>query len=784
MGDEALTTRSWWRLTRAARWVLGSIIGAGLVVVGLQLPQVTSDSLQGVALFFIAMALATGSITLSLPHTRTSFSLDTVFVLALLLSGHLQIAVVVAGASMAIGELRSGEGARRPWHTVPTNFAIGALSAQASVLALSLQPAGGPGIGLASAALLVALGSYVTNVALVALVVAVTRGAPVLQVLRGLATTYPAFIGAGSLAALLSLAVEVAPLLALLATPLLVVLYVSVHAWREKVLADERHERDIELMYLPTVAAIASAIEARNAADGGHHKRVQSLSLALAEEMKIEDAAVLRAVRFGALMHDLGRLALPDSLLLKTGPLNPVERRQLEMHPVLGAELIRHIPFDAPVAETIRYHHEQWDGGGYPEGLVGEAIPLPARLVAVAEAVDTMMSKTHYSRAMSAAEMLADVASHSGTRYDPAVAAALPAAIERSAIRWIEVGAETSAAFSAIAEGAVSQGLELRLSDALRAARNATEVLEALSSVTPSVLPVDGWALVQDSGVRDSEALACGDDMDALLSAARNDPALFDGAHLRADLDEVQALAPCEKRRALALKLTAGKSWRGAVIFRLKSGASGELLARALARAIARPTADTLARIWRAEQGERQASTDLLTGLGNGLAFERAIAAIHAHDSEARVALLALDLDGFKGINDHFGHHVGDLALERVGQRLTEVDSIGLTRSFRKGGDEFVILVDDAEAAIADRLAATIRQRLECIELQVTADEFLFLRTSVGTCCGTPDASGSVDHLLQRADAKMYEDKQARPDRLPRGARPETHRHDPTAATG
>lgn len=768
------SAQTWSDLSWLARVGLLLVIALGVGVAAVDAMALASSPGDGVMLLLILLALATGSVTVGLPRTRTSFSLDTVFVLALLLRGSVDAAVVVSGLSMAVGELRSGDG-QRPWHTVPFNFAVGVLAAAVAGLAVAGRTVPETGVDLVGATVSVAFGYYAVNASLVALAITLTRGPPPLALLRALAMTFPAFLGAGSMAALLHLAARTAPVAVLLITPLVVVLYASVHAWRQRVLADERHERDIELLYLPTVAAIASAIEARNAADGGHHGRVQALSLALAEEMGLDDERALRAVRFGALMHDLGRIALPDALLLKRGPITAAERRKLEMHPVLGAELIRHIPFDAPVADTIRYHHERWDGAGYPEGLAGEDIPISARLVAVAEAADSMLSLTPWSQPMSLDAMLEEVAAGAGTRYQPEVAAALPAAVAR--LGWSGGGREVAAnqAVDTIAEGAVTQALELKLARALSEARTTADVLQAVNTAASGLMPIDGWALLQGDEQAHTDATCLEPEMDALVAAARLDPALYDGAELRrAEFDDVQVVADRAGRRAIALPLSGADGWRGALLMRLVRGSSAEMLVRALSPALALPLADALARIWRAERSEKQATTDALTGLGNAMAFEQAAATL-TRANEARMALLMLDLDGFKGINDHFGHHIGDVALVQVGRALREVDAIGLTRSFRKGGDEFVVLIEGADLEMAERAATTIRKRIEDIEIEVADGEFLFLRISVGLVSGRT-AGQSVEALLQQADEAMYADKQGRKDRLPRGARPITHR--------
>jgi len=752
------------------------VIVAGLCVTFLRLTGLESATLSSSALLFVILAVATGSVTVRLPLVRASISLDTVFVLGLVLVGAHAAAVIVSGATMAIGELRSGE-RDRPWHTLPFNFATGALSAQAATLGMTAGAALLPqAAGLAEVAG-AASGYWAANVLLVALAISSTRDIGIGAPLRALAWTFPAFLGAGSLAAMVGLTLGHAPLLGLLATPLVVVLYATVHAHRSRLEDARQHAREVEVMYLPTVTAIVAAIEARSSADGGHHARVQALSLALAEEIGIEDTKVLRATCFGSLLHDVGRIALPDSLLLKEGALTAAERRQLELHPVYGAELIRHIPFSAPVAETIRHHHERWDGRGYPEGLAGGDIPVSARLTAVAEVFDSV-AHARYGRApLALSEAVAVVERGGGTEFDPQVTGALRPALARLGWTVADVALRPPAALGAITDGAVAQALELRLSKAVRAASEFDEVLAAASTAVEGLLPVDGWALLP--GEEGGEPAAVGEAMDAIVEAAAEvAPEILASAGGTPRPELLRAGLPLEEsggggRQAVLLPLRSVDGWSGLLAMRLAAdGGPGELLTAALARALARPLADALARIWQVKRTAVEAARDPLTGLGGRLALDTDCARLR-EQSEGETAVLLLDLDGFKGLNDHFGHQIGDEALRRTGEALRGVDAEAGSRSYRSGGDEFVVLGERPEDGEA--VAARVRAAVEAVRVEVGDDEVVALRTSVGLARGTA-APGGLEAVFEAADRAMYEDKRTRPGRLPRGARPRTLR--------
>jgi len=755
--------RTWASLSWPSRLALVAVMVAGAGALVWHGVALRSSVLDGTALVFILLALAAGSLTVRLPFVRASFSLDTVFVFAMLLTGNPHVAVVSGGAAMALGELRSGD-ARRPWHVVPFNFASGALSAAAAHGMIGLVGQF-TDASMASDAAALTFGYYAANVLLVSLAVATTRGLPLGKVVGKLAWTFPAFFGATSIAALVVAAMALAPVAGVLVVPLLVALYAGVVAHRERAESEVRHEQEVEQLYLPTVAAISSAIEARESADGGHHTRVQALALALAEELKITDGATLKAVRFGALLHDVGRIALPDALLLKADGLSPAERAQLELHSVIGAELVRHIPFDAPVADTIRHHHERWDGQGYPDGLAGAAIPLAARLTGVAEAFDSMTSASRYARARTVEAASAEVVRCAGTHFDPEVAAALPGALARLA-RTASHEPATDAtdrhalAIDVIAEGALAHGLELRLSRALQDATTLNDALVQLRAAIATVLPVQCATLVELANPP--------------RTIARTDeaPPAFCLAAEQQTLVAPQPLDGPAMDPAAAVLLPVGLHGIDvSLALCLDEGAHLSLLSGPVTRALIRPLADAITRIRKLEASERRASTDALTGIANRLAYEDARALLATELTP--VGVLLLDLDGFKGVNDHFGHAIGDDALRVVGRCLQAFDGVGGVRSFRNGGDEFVILLQPATQLQLDALAQQVVDAIEAVRLPLNDDELLPLRTSVGGSVGVPAERG-FETMLEEADVAMYAFKQARPGRLPRGARPVT----------
>jgi putative nucleotidyltransferase with HDIG domain len=168
------------------------------------------------------------------------------------------------------------------------------------------------------------------------------------------------------------------------------------------------------------VRALSNAVEARDAYTSKHAERVTAYALEIARALGTPLAETTE-IEFGFLLHDIGKVAINDAILYKPGPLTDEERDQMRRHPVVGADIVHGIDFLGPAADVIRSHHERWDGGGYPDGLAGERIPLAARVFAVADVFDALTTERPYRPTSSFAEARATIVSESGTHFDPQV---------------------------------------------------------------------------------------------------------------------------------------------------------------------------------------------------------------------------------------------------------------------------------------------------------------------------------------------------------------------------
>jgi putative nucleotidyltransferase with HDIG domain len=181
---------------------------------------------------------------------------------------------------------------------------------------------------------------------------------------------------------------------------------------------------ELEDAFLTTIGVISDAVEMQDAYTANHANEVAELAVAVGMRMGIEGVELDR-LRYGALLHDVGKIGIPAEILRKPGPLTPEERLRMDEHTAIGARMLERIPFLAPVAPLVRSAHERHDGGGYPDGLAGEEIPRGAMVIATCDAFHAMTSDRSYRKAMSVADAEAELRAHAGTQFEPAVVKAL-----------------------------------------------------------------------------------------------------------------------------------------------------------------------------------------------------------------------------------------------------------------------------------------------------------------------------------------------------------------------
>jgi putative nucleotidyltransferase with HDIG domain len=167
------------------------------------------------------------------------------------------------------------------------------------------------------------------------------------------------------------------------------------------------------------LVALARAIATRHRATYEHAERVRQYAIALAEQAGIADPQLLHTIQTAALLHDIGKLAIPDRLLDKPGPLTSDEYDQVKQHAAIGADILSGVPFPGPLALLVRHHHENWDGTGYPDGRRGDAIPIGARVLAIVDCYDALTSDRPYRRALAHNSAIAMIYERRGSMFEP-----------------------------------------------------------------------------------------------------------------------------------------------------------------------------------------------------------------------------------------------------------------------------------------------------------------------------------------------------------------------------
>jgi len=210
----------------------------------------------------------------------------------------------------------------------------------------------------------------------------------------------------------------------LLILPPIYLMYRSYRLYLGKLETEKRHAEKVSNLHLRTIEALALAIEAKDETTGEHLQRVRVYAMELARELGLTEDET-EALRAASVLHDIGKLAVPEHIISKPGKLTPEEFEKMKIHPIVGAEILEQVDFPYPVVPIVRAHHEKWDGSGYPNGLAGEAIPIGARILAAVDCLDALASDRQYRKALPLDEAMAKVVSDAGKSFDPNVVAIL-----------------------------------------------------------------------------------------------------------------------------------------------------------------------------------------------------------------------------------------------------------------------------------------------------------------------------------------------------------------------
>jgi diguanylate cyclase (GGDEF)-like protein/putative nucleotidyltransferase with HDIG domain len=558
-----------------------------------------------------------------------------------------------------------------------------------------------------------------------------------------------------------------------------------------------------EAMHLATVEALARAIGARDqtleaskTVSDTHVRRVQRLAVTLARRAGMTEDEV-KGVAVAALLHDIGKLAVPEHILNKPTTLTPEERKLIQMHPSVGAEIIEAVDFGYPVAPLIASHHERWNGEGYPKGLRGEEIPLGSRILGIVDYFDALVADRPYHKAKPEAEARLIIKEEAGSFLDPIlVEMFLKILEEEMPLEGAAQAQKPSASVTAapvrparhahpaaidnVVENIARANTEMmalyELTEAMGSRLGVSNTMALIAARLSPLVPASAWALFicdQTTGVSRC-TFATGLDSE-LLRDLEVPPGAGVVGYLARQGKTVRNAHPAADFRAAGLP-DVGSTLQSMVAFplRVHDRTIGALAAYhvtanyfteahegTLDKIV--PKAATVVHDAQAfEKVRTESLTDPLTGLHNSRALldhvEKEMSKADRYRTER--AILVIDVDRFKLINDRFGHPAGDRALQFIARAIR-----GSVRVYdfcaRQGGDEFIVVLQECDALQAHERAIELRDAVSGIPFEPAPGVAVTLAISVGHAM-YPSDGGSFEALVRCADERMYHDKSNR----------------------
>ena len=580
----------------------------------------------------------------------------------------------------------------------------------------------------------------------------------------------------------------------LAAGPLVAIIFATCHFYFKQ--SDERTKATerISRLHLATVEALATAIDAKDEITHDHVYRVQVYATGLARHFGLTDLEV-EALKAGALLHDVGKIAVPDYILNKPGKLTAAEFDKMKIHTVVGAQILERVNFPYPVVPIVRHHHERWDGRGYPDGLRGEQIPLTARILTVADCFDAVREDRQYRKGMGREEACQFLSDNSSKQFDPNIVKAflenLPAyekeIVEHKANLQPLLTPTTQAGLSESGQNAVpAAGLAQTTTEPpdyvkqIHAAHAEVATLYEMAQTFSASLDVrDIVTLTVNRIERMIPFTTCvvylrqPDDSSAVAYAFGQNAERIRGRNLAAgrgiagwvvingrpmsntdpmlDLNELIGNNDSGYRTAAVFPLTHDEETIGALALyssELDSYSTDHLH---LLESVSRLASTALKHAMLHEQTRAIAQTDTLTGLPNGRTlyaqFDQDLA--EAKKRNTSLIVLCFNIARLRGINESFGYQAGDVVLAGVAARLRETIADAGTLS-RIAGDEFVCLLNDRSSAESLNIAEQAQAEISRLELEVRPGQYARVGLAFGVA-EFPRDGQSIDELLNVA---------------------------------
>ncbi len=788
----------------ATGFFVAVVVLCGTVVLTLAVLQGRSENPLKFACYLV-IALAASRLKVDLPGIAGTMSVNFLFLLLGVLELSLSEAMVLGCAAAVVQSL--GE------HPIPLQVAFNVCSTALAVAVtfatyhytLTRYPMGNPTTML----LLATCVYFVANTVPLASVISLTERRSLRRIWSDCYFwSFPYYLVGAGVAGMMSWLHGFTDWqTSLLTLPVMYLIYRSYRLYLGKLEDEKRHVEEIADLHMRTIEALALAIEAKDHTTHDHLQRVRVYAVEVGKELKVEREG-MEALQAAALLHDIGKLAIPEHIISKPGRLTPEEFEKMKIHPLVGAEILERVRFPYPVVPIVRAHHEKFDGTGYPLGLRGTEIPIGARILAAVDFLDALASDRQYRRALPLQEAMARLSEESGKSFDPQVVSVL----ER---RYVEL-----------------EQLVHKRMDSLSGEKLSTEVKDKDTGVERDIKPAAGY---EAQGQRQSPERNF---LGSIAAARQEAQTLFElsqdlGASL--SLGETLSVFAMKLRHAISydaiaiyvrhgdelvpeyvngdnfrlfasLRIPIGQGLSGWVAQNLKPILNGNpsvepgylndaskysTLTSALAvpleglqgvvgvvalyhaekdffssdhlrilLAVSSRMALAIENAMKYEQAENSAVTDYLTGLPNArslfMQLDRELARCK-RDNKTLTVMVA-DMNGFKQINDRFGHLEGNRVLRLFAHSLKET-SREYDYVARMGGDEFVVIAPGLTLDAAARKAEQMRDLARQAGKEVCNEDILSL--SVGKSV-YPEDGVDAEKLLSEADKRMYLQKQSR----------------------
>jgi diguanylate cyclase (GGDEF)-like protein/putative nucleotidyltransferase with HDIG domain len=804
---EATATKNYWRSTwrdvrslgiPALAFIVTQLVG-GLPVLFYALLHWHSDDPFRYA-WFLAVAMGASVLKVHLPGIKATMSANFLFILVGILDLSYSETVLMGCLGGLVQTL---------WHSNPRprpiqwlfNLANLTLSISAAELVFHSRVAAGVGFRWPLLMAAAATTYFAFNTISVSGIIAMTEGRNPVHIWKECYLwAFPYYL----LGALIACGVSAINRLVgwqfgLLAFPIVYWIYRSYRTYLSRLEAQKKHAEEIAALHLRTIEALSLAIEAKDHTTHDHLRRVQVYAVEIAKDLGLNQDQ-LSAIRAAAMLHDIGKLAVPEHILSKPGRLTPEEFEKMKIHPIVGAEILDRVQFPYPVVPIVRSHHEKWDGMGYPDGLKSEGIPIGARILSAVDCFDALASERPYRQAMTPQEAMNALASEKGRSFDPRV-------VEIMERRYLELEemvnsmeserrrldiapkvdrpAAPSSGFAEVANDAEVRAtsfltsiisarqeaqLLFELAQTLGNSLSLKETLSVVAIRLKEMIPHESIVFfVCQEGILIPEYVH-GVDFDVFSSlriplgqglsgwVARNEKPITNGNPAAETLHLAGSSRTTTLQSALSVPLRGREGVAGVLTLyhREKHFFTKDHLRMLLAGSS--KLGISVENALQYERAQSTASTDFLTGLPNARSIcqylEKELSRVRR--AKTPLAVLLCDLNGFKKVNDTFGHLTGNRLLQEIAARFKsscrEYDQVG-----RLGGDEFVFVLPevtkDNVAEMRKRLSRAVEEasRSACPEMIVSV--------SVG-CSFYPEDGGSGEDLLSEADRSMYDFKE------------------------